>query len=651
MKLALTLNAINPLIGGVLIRGEKGTAKSTAVRALAQVLPEMVVVAGCPYGCPPDEPRLMCADCRARLTAGERLPIVARKMRVVDLPLNASEDRVVGSLDLERALTGGERRFEPGLLAQANRNLLYVDEINLLDDHIADALLDAAAMGVNVVEREGVSVQHPARFMLVGTMNPEEGYLRPQLLDRFGLCVDVQALSLLADRLLVAGRREAFDADPAAFLAEWAGAEADFAARIIAARARLPQVQFPYELRREVASLAIQLHLHGHRADLTIAKAARALAAWEGRDEVTFEDAQTSIDLALPHRFRGVQRGPVMQGILRPSEEEMARLRQQMEKEGEGELDPLRALRNAREATRRIARDREQFDRLRLKLPPDRVERERVGRRTPSRVRVKRGRYTRSRFKEEVTDLALDATLRAAAPFQHRRGRNGSGPLVLRPADFRQKSREHKAANLFVFVVDGSGSVMDKERMMATKGAVLTFLESAYQKRDRVAMIVFQGCKARVVLPPTASVELAVRALDELEVGGFTPLTHAILEGMRLVKQEQLRDPTLYPLLVFLTDGIGNITLEKKANSIEEPQRAAELVRREGVPALFIDPGGAFNPDQWRGQWSEARIQEVTELVQRICPELAHKMDASYYKMEALRRGETLKVPRPRRLR
>ena len=650
MKLALTLNAINPLVGGVLIRGEKGTAKSTAVRALAQVLPEMAVVADCPYGCPPDDPRTMCADCLARLKAGEQLPVASRKMRVVDLPLNASEDRVIGSLNLERALTQGERRFEPGLLAEANRNILYVDEINLLDDHIADALLDAAAMGVNIVEREGISVQHPARFILVGTMNPEEGYLRPQLLDRFGLAVDVEALSALDDRLLVAERREAFDAAPLAFLAGWAETESDFAARVIRAHAHLRQVQFPYDLRREVASLVVRLRLHGHRADLTIVKAARALAAWEGRDEVTFEDAQMAIELALPHRFRGAPRGPAMQGILRPSEEEMGRKRQQAE-EGEGEQDLALALYNARLATRRIARDREQFDRLRLKLPADRIERERAGRRTPSKVCVKRGRYSRSRADEEITDLALDATLRAAAPHQRSRGWTAGGPLRLRPADFRQKHREYKTANLFVFIVDGSGSVMDKERMAATKGAVLTFLESAYQKRDRVALIVFQGYKARLVLPPTASVELAVQALDELEVGGFTPLTHAILEGLRLVKQEQVRDPSLYPLLVFFTDGIGNITLEKKANSVEEPQRAAELVRQEGVPALFIDPGGAFNPDQWRGQWSEARIQEVTEVVQRICPELAHTMGASYYKIEALRQGETLTVPRPRRLR
>jgi Mg-chelatase subunit ChlD len=307
--------------------------------------------------------------------------------------------------------------------------------------------------------------------------------------------------------------------------------------------------------------------------------------------------------------------------------------------------------RRCRASWRRIARDREQFDRLRLRLPPDRLEREHVGRRTPSQTRVKRGRYARSRAQDVITDLALDATLRAAAPHQRERGRLPGGPLRLRPGDLRQKRREAKTANLFVFVVDSSGSVMDKERMAATKGAVLTFLESAYQKRDRVALVAFQDSRARVIVPPTGSVDLALHALEALDVGGLTPLTHGILEGLRVVKQEQLRDPAVYPVLVFLTDGIGNITLEKRANSTEEAQRAASVIRREGIPALVIDPGGAFNPDQWRGQWSEAHIQSVVEQLKRICPELAHAMGAGYYPIGALRRGEVLRVARPRRLR
>jgi magnesium chelatase subunit D len=409
------------------------------------------------------------------------------------------------------------------------------------------------------------------------------------------------------------------------------------------------QIAYPAALRREVASLAIRLRLHGHRGDLTIAKAARALAAWEGHEAVTFDDAQAAIDLALPHRYRGPRRGPAMQGILARPEGERGRGQQQSQ--DDEEPDPFQVLLKQRSATRRIARDREQFERLRLRLPPDRVERERAGRRTPSQTALKRGRYARSRSQELITDLALDATLRAAAPHQRRRGRTQGGRLRLRPADLRQKRREHKTANLFVFVVDSSGSVMDKQRMTATKGAVLTFLESAYQKRDRVALIAFQDARARLVVPPTGSVELAVRALEALEVGGLTPLTHAILEGLRVVKQEQLRDPAVYPLLVFLTDGIGNVTLEKRANSTDEARRAADVVRSEGIPAIVIDPGGAFNPEQWRGLWSEAKIEAAVEQLRKICPDLAHAMGARYYPIAALRRGAVLQVARPRRLR
>src|ERR671939_913627 len=232
MKLALILNAIHPAIGGVLIRGEKGTGKSTAVRALARLLPELNVVADCIYRCDPDAPESMCPDCRDRLGRGEVLPRARRRMRVVELPINASEDRVVGAIDLEAALKEGSRRFEPGVLAEANRNILYVDEVNLLDDHIVDVLLDAAAMGVNVVEREGVSVMHPARFILVGTMNPEEGELRPQLLDRFGLCVDVEGIRDLDQRISIVERRAGWEDDPAAFYARHAEEEGEVHDRI-----------------------------------------------------------------------------------------------------------------------------------------------------------------------------------------------------------------------------------------------------------------------------------------------------------------------------------------------------------------------------------------------------------------------------------
>ena len=304
LKRALILNAINPRIGGVLIRGEKGTAKSTAVRGLARLLPQIRVVADCPYSCPPDQPAAMCASCRARYDAGEELPVVERATRLVELPVAASEDRVVGSLDLEHALTEGQRRFEPGLLAQANRGMLYVDEVNLLDDHLVDLLLDAAAMGVNTVEREGISVSHPARFILVGTMNPEEGELRPQLLDRFGLVVEITGINDVAGRVAVIERRMGYDADPTDFADQWQDEEQKLAQRIIAARALLPAVQIARTDMAAVAALVLELGVDGHRADLAILETARTHAAWSSRASLTLDDIRLAAELALPHRMR-----------------------------------------------------------------------------------------------------------------------------------------------------------------------------------------------------------------------------------------------------------------------------------------------------------------------------------------------------------
>jgi Mg-chelatase subunit ChlI len=304
LKRALLLNAINPRVGGVLIRGEKGTAKSTAVRALQRLLPLQRVVADCPFGDPPDDSQRMCDSCLARLEAGETLPVVERPTRLVELPVNASEDRVVGSLDLEHALAEGQRRFEPGLLAEANRGILYVDEVNLLDDHLVDLLLDAAAMGVNTVEREGISVSHPARFILVGTMNPEEGELRPQLLDRFGLVVEIGGLREINDRVAIIQRRLGYDHDPVAFAGEWEPAEQMLAERIKEAKLLLPKVKLTSMDMGIVARLAVELGVDGHRADLAILEAARTHAALEGRLALSPVDIRIAAELALPHRMR-----------------------------------------------------------------------------------------------------------------------------------------------------------------------------------------------------------------------------------------------------------------------------------------------------------------------------------------------------------
>lgn len=313
MKAALVYNALNPEIGGVLIKGPSGTAKSTAVRSLAALLPEVAVVKDCPLRCDPEEERFQCESCRRRVGRGETLPSRLAPRPLINLPLNATEDRVAGTLDITRALREGVKALEPGLLAEANRGILYVDEINLLDDHIVDILLDAAAMGVNVIEREGISVSHPARFMLIGTMNPEEGDLRPQIADRIGLQVEVAPLEDPGLRVEVMKRREAYQEDPAAFARCYGAQEDELRQRIKEAVLRLPVVRVPDALYRAIAGMSLATEVGSHRADISLLQCAKARAALEGREEVTAEDLLAAAELALGHR---VAQDPFVSGPL-----------------------------------------------------------------------------------------------------------------------------------------------------------------------------------------------------------------------------------------------------------------------------------------------------------------------------------------------
>ncbi|XRO77386.1 ATP-binding protein [Methanocaldococcus sp. 10A] len=301
MKKALILNAINPKIGGVLIRGEKGTAKSTAVRALADLLPEIEVVEGCPFNCNPKGE--LCDICKEKKESGE-LKITKKKMKVVNLPIGATEDRVIGTLDIEKAIKEGIKALEPGILAEANRNILYIDEVNLLDDHIIDVLLDAAAMGWNIIEREGVKIKHPSRFILVGTMNPEEGELRPQILDRFGLMVDVEGLNNIKDRVEVIKRVEEFNNNPEEFYKKFEDEQKKLREKIIKAREILKEVMIDDELLEFISKVCIELGIQTNRADITVVRTAKALAAYNGRTKVTLDDVKEAMELALPHRMR-----------------------------------------------------------------------------------------------------------------------------------------------------------------------------------------------------------------------------------------------------------------------------------------------------------------------------------------------------------
>lgn len=313
MKMSLILNVINPSLGGVLIKGEKGTAKSTAVRALAELLPAMDFVSDCKFHCDPLNINLLCEDCSKLKVENSNLTFDRAKMRVVELPVSATEDRVVGTIDIEHAIKHGEKKFEPGILAQANRNILYVDEINLLDDHVVDVLLDAAAMGINTVEREGVSYSHPARFILVGTMNPEEGDIRPQLLDRFGLSVVVTGEHDPKKRVEVIKRRLKYEKDTTSFVSEYEKEQLALADKITSARKLLPLVSIDDELLATVAKLVVELGVDGHRADITVIKAALTIAAFNCRKETTLEDIKEAAKLVLPHRMR---RRPFEEGKL-----------------------------------------------------------------------------------------------------------------------------------------------------------------------------------------------------------------------------------------------------------------------------------------------------------------------------------------------
>jgi len=304
MKEGLILNVINPTLSGILIRGEKGTGKSTAVRALAEILPEIEVVADCPFQCPPKDGNLICPDCRTRLDSGEEFEVHRRKIRVVDLPIGATEDRVVGTMDLEHALKKGEKRIEPGILAAAHRGILYVDEVNLLDDHVVDVLLDSAAMGVNTVEREGVSFIHPSRFILVGTMNPEEGELRPQLLDRFGLCVNIEGLRDSLLRVEIIKRRSEFDEDPVSFSQKWEDESKKLVQKIREATELYPLVRIDDRMLLEIVNICLEVGVDGHRADIIMQKVSKTIAAYQGRKEVIKKDVEYAAEFALPHRVR-----------------------------------------------------------------------------------------------------------------------------------------------------------------------------------------------------------------------------------------------------------------------------------------------------------------------------------------------------------
>lgn len=600
LRTALLLNAVHPGIGGVLVRGEKGTAKSTVVRALAALLPELDVVPGCRFGCDPATP----TDCPdgPHDHGAQRRPA-----RLVELPVGATEDRLIGSLDLERALTEGVRAYQPGLLAAAHRGVLYVDEVNLLHDHLVDLLLDAAAMGRAHVEREGVSVSHAASFLLVGTMNPEEGELRPQLLDRFGLTVAVRASRDVPTRTEVVRRRLAYEADPEGFAARWAEADRELARRIVAARERLGDVVLPDAELRRISGICAAFEVDGMRADLVVARTATAHAAWRGADEVAEQDVEAAVRLALPHRKR---RDPFDEPGLEEEQLDDA-LQQGAEAAREPEDDPDddpegpgtdpggpdgggdgSELPGEPPESTSDGQGNGRSDRSHAPAPAFRarlLQVPGVGEGAPgkrSRARARTGRVVRSSTVDGA-GLHLVGTLGAAAPYQSARGRTGPG-LELRGADLRLSVREGKEGNLVLFVVDASGSMAARQRMSAVTGAVISLLRDAYQRRDKVGVVTFRGREAQVALPPTNSVDAAAARLRALRTGGRTPLADGLLRARRVLDAERVRDPRRRPLLVLLTDGRATAT-GTGGDPMRDALRAAGLLAADRVASVVVD--------------------------------------------------------------
>lgn len=644
LRKALMLCAVDPGIGGVLIRGDKGTAKSTAARALAEVLPPIALVPGCAFNCTPEAPCEFCDVCSAAAGAGAVAPAPALEpiltpVPFVTLPLGATEDRVLGSLDLTRALQGGHKAFQPGLLAAAHRGLLYIDEVNLLADHLVDVLLDVAAMGVNRVQREGLSVTHPARFTLVGTMNLEEGDLRPQLLDRFGLMVEVTAPREKAVRAEVVRRRIGFEADPAAYVASWRAQQQALQQQLATAQQLLPTVRLDDALLDLISHLCCELEVASLRADIVMYKTARAIAALDARAQVMPQDIRGAAELVLPHRRR---RKPFEQPGL--DQDKLDELMRQAKGEPAPPQQPAPGANGAGgEAPQDEApRDGQQHDGEQQsqaqhnepqhnepqhsELPHDEEsqpgsgeQQEQVfaaaaggatariaveaqdasgaaGRRSVA-AQASRGHVLRAVPNEQPTSIAIGATLRSAAL----RGADGTGKVQVTRADLHQQVRAGTSANLILFVVDASGSMAAQRRMEALKGAVLNLLTDAYQQRDEVAVVAFRGQRAELLLAPTRSVDLAEQGLRELPTGGRTPLPHALQLALDTLQRAASNggsnggnNSSNPPLLVLLTDGKGNVPLADGGDPWREALALAELLAERRVPALVIDTENGY---------------------------------------------------------
>jgi magnesium chelatase subunit D len=575
VKQALLIALTNPKVGGVLIAGEKGTAKSSMVRAFVQVIP-------------------------------------GRKL--IELPLNATEDMIFGNIDLEYAVTYGRKVFAPGILARANRQVLYVDEINLLRRELLTGLLNIADRGVNVVEREGISCRHEARFTLIGTMNPEEGVLTAATLDRFGLFAAVSRENDPDARAEIVRRVLAYEKEPEIFGRQYEAGTRELIGQLQQAQKSLDKIEAGNTMMALAAQYCARTNIVGHRAEFFMIEAAKAIAALAGRDYLLPADMERAALFVLPHRM---QQEKQKEQAAETSEKQDG----PEENEAQSKPSPLPfqhqpdansdfreqddSLRNGSadkgeeqpESPSDIT-DRERFAaidqyfsraRLAVTLPPDRLPRQGSGKRRLTRATLNQGRYVRSCLPQgKVTDVAFDATLRAAAPYQRLREK-GKFRLIIYSKDLRQKVREKRIGNTFLFVVDASGSMGARERMRAVKGAIFAMLQDAYEKRDQVGLIAFRRQTAEALLPVTRSVDLARKCLQYLPTGGKTPLAEGLRTALLVLQSLQKRKRELLPVLVLVTDGRANCSVTDSGDAIADALRAAGKIKRAGIPGVVID--------------------------------------------------------------
>lgn len=622
-KKALLIALINSKAGGLLIGGKKGTAKTTLVRSSKELI----------------APQSM-----------------------VEVPLNVTEDMLFGSIDIEYAVSKGKRRFLPGILGRADGNILYIDEANLLRQELLMAILDANIAGFNHVERDGISYSQPVHYTVIGTMNPQEGTLPSHLLDRFGMYVDVDNIESVEERTELIKRVLRYERSKGEFAKEYAQSNKELAEQIVAAKALLGQVEISEAMMQLAAQMCAQAFCAGHRAEIYLLEAARALAALSQRTYILPKDMQEAAVFVLPHRMRKPPEAEPEEANNSPEQNEDQEQSKDSKDDNQQEDNqsndqeqqlPPPALDNTDDNSSDDAGDdtenQEQQDNSSSQLAPDEqiaeidksfrlpklvldlgknnTVRRGSGKRSATRTDLKQGRYVRAELpKNKVEDLAFDATIRAAAPYQRIREDNGCA-LNIQKEDLRQKVREKRIGNTFLFAVDASGSMGARKRMNAVKGAIFYMLQDAYQKRDRVGMLAFRRDKAEVLLPITRSVDLAQKCLAEMSTGGKTPLADGLATALLTLSRLNKRDKELEPILVLVTDGRANAVMEGETDPVGSALKIAEKIRKAQITSVVIDTENDF-------------------INLGIAKKLAQTMGAAYYSLGQLSKEQILRIVR-----